>query len=202
MASKQQRPLVGSIKAQKTVIANVAHIYDSVPWVPSQRDLAIEIVKELEDRRVLYNDYELEIPHHVVDSVLQMREVLHQKLTYSLAEPIAFRKSHEVPGLQLADVIASAVSYAMRNREDEEANSWLKKIDASHSIEDTILPDFAHADVGRKDGIANSLLLMELVDRAEKGKPLLPGIESLYQRARRELPKILRRKLSLLALLV
>jgi len=115
-------------------------------------------------------------------------------LTYSLAEPIAFRKSHEVPGLQLADVIASAVSYAMRNREDEEANSWLKKIDASHSIEDTILPDFAHADVSRKDGMANSLLLMELVHRAEKGKPLLSDIESLYQRARRELPKILRRK--------
>jgi hypothetical protein len=35
---------------------------------------------------------------------------------------------------------------------------------------------------------------MELVDRAEKEKPLLPGIESLYQRARRELPKILRGK--------
>ena len=115
-------------------------------------------------------------------------------LTYSLADPIAFRKSHEVQGLQLADVIASAVSYAMRNREDEETNSWLKKIDASHSIEDTILPAFAHANVSRKEGMANSLLLMELVDRAEKGKPLLPGIESLYERARRELPKILRRK--------
>jgi hypothetical protein len=80
MAPESKRPLVGSVKAQKTVIANVAHIYDSAPWVPSQRDLAVEIVKELEDRRVLYNDYELEVPHHVVDSVLQMREVLHQKL--------------------------------------------------------------------------------------------------------------------------
>lgn len=115
-------------------------------------------------------------------------------LTYSLAEPIAFRKSHEVPGLQLADVVASAISYAMRNREDEEANSWLKKVDAAHSIEDTILPDFAHANVSHKDAMANSLLLMELVNRAEKGKPLLPGIEYLYQRAQRELPKILRRK--------
>jgi hypothetical protein len=80
MAPKAKPPLVGSVKAQKTVIANVAHIYDSVSWVPSERDLAVEIVKELEYRRVLYNDYELEIPHHVVDSVLQMREVLHQKL--------------------------------------------------------------------------------------------------------------------------
>ena len=80
MAPKEQRPQVGTVKAQKAVIANVAHIYDSALWVPSQRDVAVEIVKELEDRRVLYNDYELEVPRHVVDSVLQMREVLHQKL--------------------------------------------------------------------------------------------------------------------------
>ena len=80
MAPKQQRPLVGSVKAQKTVIANVAQVYNSPLWVPSQRDVAIEIVKELEDRRVLFNDYELEVPHYVVDSVRQIREVLHQKL--------------------------------------------------------------------------------------------------------------------------
>ena len=80
MAPRQQRPLVGSVKAQKAVIANVAHVYDSSHWVLSQRDIAAEIVKELEDRRVLFNDYELEIPHHVVDSVRQIREVLHRKL--------------------------------------------------------------------------------------------------------------------------
>jgi hypothetical protein len=80
MAPKGQRPLIGSVKAQKTVIANVAHVYESTLWVPSQRDVAVEIVKELEDRRVLFNDYELEVPHYVVDSVRQIREVLHQKL--------------------------------------------------------------------------------------------------------------------------
>jgi Protein of unknown function (DUF3800) len=50
-------------------------------------------------------------------------------LTYSLAEPIAFHKSHEFPGLQLADVIASAISYAMRTRDDVEGNSWLQQIE-------------------------------------------------------------------------
>ncbi len=115
-------------------------------------------------------------------------------LTYSLAEPIAFHKSHEFPGLQLADVIASAISYAMRNRDDVEGNSWLQQIDAAHTVQDTILPDADRARVSRLDGMLNSMLLIELVNRAEKGKPLLPGIESLHARARRELPGIVRRK--------
>lgn len=115
-------------------------------------------------------------------------------LTYSLAEPIAFRKSHEFSGLQLADVIASAISYAMKSRDDEEGNAWLKKIDAARCIEDTILPHTGRANAKSRDGMVNSMLLMELVYRAENGKPLLLGIEELYARARRELPKILRRK--------
>jgi len=80
MEPNGQRPLVGSVKAQKTVIANVAHVYELTVWGPSQRDAAVEIVKELEDRRVLFSDYELEVPQYVVDSVRQIREVLHQKL--------------------------------------------------------------------------------------------------------------------------
>ena len=80
MEPNGQRPLVGSVKAQKTVIANVAHVYELTVWGPSQRDAAVEIVKELEYRRVLFSDYELEVPQYVVDSVRQIREVLHQKL--------------------------------------------------------------------------------------------------------------------------
>jgi hypothetical protein len=72
--------MVGSVRAQKVVVANVANIYGPAPWVPSERDLAVEIVKELENRRVLYNDYELEVPTWVVESVLQMRNVFHDKL--------------------------------------------------------------------------------------------------------------------------
>lgn len=115
-------------------------------------------------------------------------------LTYSLAEPIAFHKSHEFPGLQLADVIASAISYAMRNRDDVQGNSWLQQIDSAHTVQDTILPDADRARVSRLDTMLNSMLLIELVDRAEKGKPLLPGIERLYAQARRELLGIVSRQ--------
>jgi len=73
-------------------------------------------------------------------------------LTYSLAEPIVFGKSHEFPGLQLADVIASAISCAKKNREDEEANAWLQQIDDAHAVDDAILPDAARANVRCLDG--------------------------------------------------
>lgn len=115
-------------------------------------------------------------------------------LTYSLAEPIAFGKSHEFPGLQLADVIASAISYAMRNQEDEEANAWLQQIDDAHAVDDAILPDASRANVNRLEGLLNSMLLIELVKRAESGKPLLPGIEQLYAKAKRELPAIMKKR--------
>src|SRR4051812_18857038 len=80
MARRRQEPLAGSIRSQKAIVANIAQIYDSAPWVPKERDLAIEIIKELENRRALYNDYELEVPTWVVESVLQMRDVFHAKL--------------------------------------------------------------------------------------------------------------------------
>jgi len=80
MVRKNKESLVRSVRSQKTVIANVANVFESPQWASSDRDYAVEILKELENRRVLYNDYALEIPREVVDSVLAMREVFHQKL--------------------------------------------------------------------------------------------------------------------------
>jgi len=115
-------------------------------------------------------------------------------LTYSLAEPISFRKSNELAGLQIADVIASAISYGMRNRDDNDGNSWLQMIETAGAIFDAILPDAERADVNNPDGMLNFMLLIELVDQAEKGRPLLAGIETLYALAKRELPKVRRKK--------
>src|SRR5579859_7354429 len=72
--------------------------------------------------------------------------------------------------------------------------SWVHRVDSAHTVQDTILPDADRARVSRLDGMLNSMLLIELVDRAEKGKPLLPGIERLYAQARRELPGIVSRQ--------
>jgi hypothetical protein len=49
-----------------------------VSWNPenTERDFAKQTVTFLEDRRVLYNPSEMEVPHHCVQSVLQIRQFL------------------------------------------------------------------------------------------------------------------------------
>jgi hypothetical protein len=53
-----------------------------VSWTPPEPDrkVAGRVIAFLEDRRVLYSPSELEIPHHCVDSVLQIREYLTHEL--------------------------------------------------------------------------------------------------------------------------
>lgn len=54
----------------------------SVSWNPPKLevDLARRIVAFLEDRRVLYNPYELEAPEHCKQSVIQIREFITKTL--------------------------------------------------------------------------------------------------------------------------
>ena len=51
-------------------------------WNPTKtdKDHVKEIVTYLEDRRVLYNPSEMEVPHHCVDSVLDIRRFLTAKI--------------------------------------------------------------------------------------------------------------------------
>jgi hypothetical protein len=54
----------------------------SVSWNPPkfELDIAYKVVTYLEDRRVLYNPYELEVPEHCIQSVGKIREFLTQTL--------------------------------------------------------------------------------------------------------------------------
>jgi hypothetical protein len=54
-----------------------------VSWKPTtaEADVAQRVISFLEDRRVLYNPYEMEVAEHCVDSVLRIREFLTQVLT-------------------------------------------------------------------------------------------------------------------------
>ena len=49
-----------------------------ISWNPehTERDFAREVITFLEDRRVLYVPSEMEVPHHCVESVLQIRQFL------------------------------------------------------------------------------------------------------------------------------
>lgn len=53
-----------------------------VSWNPekTERDIARQVIAYLEDRRVLYNPYDMECPDYCVQSVLQIREFLTSKI--------------------------------------------------------------------------------------------------------------------------
>lgn len=53
-----------------------------VSWNPADSEVAVarRVITYLEDRRVLYVPSEVEIPHHCVESVLQIREFLTHEL--------------------------------------------------------------------------------------------------------------------------
>jgi len=49
----------------------------------TSKDVAKIVVSFLEDRRVLYNPSEMELPHHCVESVLSIRNFLTQQIPHS-----------------------------------------------------------------------------------------------------------------------
>src|SRR5438552_16206546 len=53
-----------------------------IQWTPpsKERDIAQSVVTFLEDRRVLYNPTELELPHRCISSVIEIRHFLTEKL--------------------------------------------------------------------------------------------------------------------------
>jgi hypothetical protein len=53
-----------------------------VQWTPKQTDseVARRVIRYLEDRRVLYNDFAFEEPSHCIDSVLQIRGFLTEEI--------------------------------------------------------------------------------------------------------------------------
>jgi hypothetical protein len=54
-----------------------------VSWNPikTDKDHVKEIIVYLEDRRVLYNPSEMEVPHHCIESVLDIRRFLTAKIS-------------------------------------------------------------------------------------------------------------------------
>lgn len=63
-------------------IAGLSTPIFGVSWSPPESEVAVarRVLSYLEDRRVLYNPTELEVPRHCVESVLEIRAYLTQEL--------------------------------------------------------------------------------------------------------------------------
>jgi hypothetical protein len=106
-------------------------------------------------------------------------------LTFNLSRSIKFGRSHEVSGLQLADIVAAAAATAWRasyqGQETEHTKLWRELLTEGMSPVISIWPELYNADIGNPEVFANTIVLHELIDRSLSGKELCKGMYQLYQ---------------------
>ncbi len=94
---------------------------------------------------------------------------------YNLSENLHLVASEQSHGVQIADVWASSIAYAFRNREGEICQTWLEI--AADSLDTVIFPDYALIDADQVGPMVNWVLLLELSRRSVAGESVLAGIE-------------------------
>ena len=107
-------------------------------------------------------------------------------MVYNLVAPIQLEDSENSPGIQIADVIASSVAYALNNPDDELSERWLEL--AKEMIAETIGPDFKYIDLSLENPAIGSVVLRELHERSIKGEALLDGLGDFILAAKSNYP--------------
>lgn len=109
-------------------------------------------------------------------------------LTYNLASPINLVDSMHYPGIQIADVFASSLCYALNNQDDAFCKELIEKFGPAIS-ECSVVPDLDYVDLRTESGFVNSLLLQELVERQCRGKDLYDGLPGIIRASRQVFPQ-------------
>jgi len=98
-------------------------------------------------------------------------------LTYNLVRPIQFVDSANHKGVQLADVIASTLLYALRHREEPECLNWLRRYYAADALNPrSNLPDTDVVDLNTPEAVTNYTVFIELMERTLSGRNVLDGM--------------------------
>ena len=106
-----------------------------------------------------------------------------QSIIFNLAEPVHFVPSTDCPGVQLADVVSSALAYCLQHPGEKVSRSWMQRMTPQIS-EFSVFPDVEMMDLTDEKPFVNALLLRELVDRSAKGQDLFEGIPEFIRAAR------------------
>jgi hypothetical protein len=107
-------------------------------------------------------------------------------VTYNLAKSVQMVNSKDHPGIQIADVFASSIAYALKNRGDDFSEQCVELCkDVFH--ENSMGPDLDYADLDSRSGFTNLQILEILAERTRRHQDLfynLPlrivEIRSLY----------------------
>jgi hypothetical protein len=104
----------------------------------------------------------------------------------NLVGPIDLRRSHDTPGIQLADVLAAAAAGAFAEPSEEWSKDVLQLLFASGSISDeSILPEWKCIDLNLSQPLLNVEILFELLKRSERGDSLTHGLAEYIPEASR-----------------
>lgn len=102
-------------------------------------------------------------------------------ITYNLEGPLQFVSSRNYPGIQLADVIASAAAHAFKNslRPQDKGWEWLGLPHCAFPV----MPDISVFDLKTRAAFVNTIVLHELVKRSLKGFSLFDEMPEIIERA-------------------
>lgn len=101
-------------------------------------------------------------------------------LVVNLSGPVEFGSSASVAGLQIADMVASISALASRDRQTHEGREILDAC-LPWFNDDSVWPDIDQLRIERKDNFLNTLMVLELTERAEAGDDLLHGMPRFYE---------------------
>jgi len=108
-------------------------------------------------------------------------------LTYNLASPIRLVDSLHYPGIQIADVFASSLCFALNNQDDPFCKDLINKYRPA-MIDCIVIPDSEYIDPRREMGFVNCILLQELVQRKCRGENLYDGLPAILAAAHEVYP--------------
>jgi hypothetical protein len=124
----------------------------------------------------------IEISRQVFDAMIGREDRIYMKLggraevalTYNLSRPLVLVDSATSPGIQVADVVASSVAFALNNPNGEVSREILSIADGMFDGL-CIVPDLDAVDLRMPGPLVNGLILNELVERTLRGESLLDG---------------------------
>ena len=98
-------------------------------------------------------------------------------ITFCLDPPIELVSSKKHRGIQLADVIASAIGYALKNRTAPESNHWLSLVESCIDEEGSVLPQPFWLWQIENQSAPQRHILDELSERTRLGDDLLKDFD-------------------------
>jgi len=132
----------------------------------------------------------LETDHELLDAMVGRENKVYSTfgderipITFNLTESVNLVDSKDYAGVQLADAVAAAFSYACNHdNQDEFAVKWRGLIEGVVTY-GSVFPDFDHIDPSRLEAQRNGMILQELARRSENDEDLLFGITDFIQGA-------------------